>query len=498
VKSLFTLAIVVVALTGSAVAQNVPATPAWTLVARTSASVPLGTVDLAGLKDVPTVNGVSLAKRGYVEEEYFISDAANVYALEGETIDFLKAYGFGGGRTVAKADVPYKTRIVIRRPIDVGKFSGTVQIEPIRDVTEGVTTWQRTWPYLVSHGDIWIGFTVSKANVQTMHKAFDRARYGSLDIPDEGLRWDIMAQVAGLARSPRGPLAMLGFLDIAAIKPGLLRVYSSGWSLTGCMQAEFISKHHGRWHRGDGKPIIDGYLAGICPFGGPMLVPKDAAVIQMMSESEYQGMPELVRGVAGARQADSNAVGEKRFRWYDIAGASHADYSDQLQFTLSLQQAGIKTATTCAAPISRLPGVSHFARAALRNLDDWVRVGRYPPPGKVFELNADSTIKRDAHGNAMGGVRPHWTAAPLTTFVPATPASADAKPDPITGTVDGFCALLGHEKPLPKDVVSKLYKDRADYIDKVTDTVVALVNEKYLLPADGDTELAKVRETNLP
>lgn len=497
-KFFFALALIVAMTGAAALAQSVPATPVWTLVARTPNSIPLGTVDLAGLKNAPTLNGVALVKHGYVEEEYFISGRANIYAPEGETIDFLKTYGFGGGRVVAKANVPYKTRIVIRRPADIGKFSGTVQIEPIRDVTEGVTTWQRAWPYIVSHGDVWIGFTVSKANVEKLHKAFDPARYGSLDISDEGLRWDIMAQVAALARSPQGPLATLGFLDIAAIKPGLLRVYSSGWSLTGCMQAEFISKHHARWHRGDGKSVIDGYLAGICPFGGALPVPQDAAVIQIMSESEYQGVPELVRWVASARQPDSNAVGEKRFRWYDIAGSSHADYSDQLQFTLSLHQAGIKAAVNCAAPISRLPGVSDFARAALRNLDDWIRAGRYPPPGKLFELNADSTIKRDANGNALGGVRPHWTAAPLTTFVPATPAAPDAEPDPITGTVDGFCALLGHEKPLPKDVVSALYKDQADYVDQATDIIVALVNTKYMLAADGDTELAEVRKTKLP
>lgn len=496
-KSRFILAISYVAaalMGGAALAQSVPAVPTWTLVARTQVSVPLGTVDFAGapaLKNAPAVNMVPLAKYGYVEEEYFISGTANVYAPEGETIDFLKTYGFGGGRTVSKADVPYKTRIIIRRPVDVAKFSGTVQIEPIRDVTEGVTTWQRAWPYLVTHGDIWIGFTVSKANVEKMHKASDPARYGSLEISDEGLRWDIMAQVAGLARSAQGPLATLGFLDMALTKPGLLRVYSSGWSLTGCMQAEFISKHHARWQRGNGKPIIDGYLAGICPFGGVLPVPKDAAVIQVMSESEYQGVPELVRWVASARQPDSNAVGEKRFRWYDIAGASHADYSDQLQFTLSLHQAGIQGAVNCADPISRLPGVSDFARAALRNLDDWIRAGRYPPPGKLFELNTDSTIKRDANGNALGGVRPYWTAVPLTTFVPATP-------DPITGTVDGFCALMGHEKPLPKEVLSKLYKDQAGYIDKATDIVVALVNAKYMLAADGDAELAEVRKTKLP
>jgi hypothetical protein len=95
-------------------------------------------------------------------------------------------------------------------------------------------------------------------------------------------------------------------------------------------------------------------------------------------------------------------------------------------------------------------------------------------------------------------VRPYWTAAPLVTFVPSTPAAPDAKPDPITGTVDGFCALFGHEKPLPKEVVAKLYKDTADYIDQATDVVVALVNSKYMLPADGDAELAEVRKSKLP
>ena len=488
---------------GEIPAAGVPALPKWSLVPRTATSVPLGTVvveDTPALKNAPRENAVPLDKYGYVEEEYIISGTANLYAPDSTKAAF-GAYGFGEGQAVAKANVPYTTRILVRRPADIRKFSGTVQLEPIRDVTEWATTWEWTWPYMVATGDVWVGFTMSKDNIEKMHKKFDPARYAALDIPDEGLRWDIMAQVAWLMRSPDGPLGKLGFLDKAAILPGVMRVYSSGWSLTGCMQEEFINKgHHARARRPDGHPVIDGYVVGICPVGGKVDVPNDAAVMQVMSESEYRTSPDRPNNVAAVREPDATKAGEARYRWYDVAGVSHAGYLDQPQFSLTSYQMGMTKDVTiaCANPVSRLPGMNDFARAVFRNLDEWVRIGRYPPRGKQFQLNDDHTIKRDEYGNAEGGIRAYWVAAPDSAFVPTTAESPDTKPNPVTHAVGGFCPVIGHEEPFSKEQFAKLYKDPPDYVSKVTDAEIQLVNDRYLLATDADAELATVGKAKTP
>jgi len=69
-------------------------------------------VGLRTLADVP---------QAYVEEEIFVSGNATVYTYE-ET----------PRREVVvprDLDVPYKTRLVVRRPADAHRFSGTVVVE---------------------------------------------------------------------------------------------------------------------------------------------------------------------------------------------------------------------------------------------------------------------------------------------------------------------------------------------------------------------------------
>src|SRR5215831_9937975 len=61
---------------------------------------------------------IDLSKVGYVEEEYFVSGTANVYD-----------WGADGKPMVKGPNVPYTTRIRVRRPKDPAKFSGSVMVE---------------------------------------------------------------------------------------------------------------------------------------------------------------------------------------------------------------------------------------------------------------------------------------------------------------------------------------------------------------------------------
>ena len=58
---------------------------------------------------------LNLSAYGYVEEEFFVRGTANVYDWDS-----------AGHVTVRTADAPYTTRILMRRPVDPARFSGTV------------------------------------------------------------------------------------------------------------------------------------------------------------------------------------------------------------------------------------------------------------------------------------------------------------------------------------------------------------------------------------
>ena len=96
------------------------------VVARAGAQVPSPTVEgpitSPGGAFLPATT-IDLASVGYREEEYFMSGTASAYVNIGPL-------GLDGMWTVTPGDTAsYKTRIVVFRPIDARKFSGTVFVE---------------------------------------------------------------------------------------------------------------------------------------------------------------------------------------------------------------------------------------------------------------------------------------------------------------------------------------------------------------------------------
>ena len=162
---------------------------------------------------------------GYVEDEYFMSGTANVY--EEDAFQNPK---------VAIADAPYTTRLLVRRPARMEKFSGNIVIE-VLNATAMIDIdrmWVDTWRFFTRNGDIYIGIT-SKGQVVDALKRFDPERYAAInwDNPDRsrtpiaeikdnpmlfleeyesGLFWDMLIDLARLLRKDgeENPLAGYG------------------------------------------------------------------------------------------------------------------------------------------------------------------------------------------------------------------------------------------------------------------------------------------------
>ena len=433
-----------------------PALPKWSALPRSATSVPLATVVLDGaspLKGAPRENAVALDKLGYAEDELLVS-------------------GTAGGQ-------PYTVRLLIRRPADTNKFSGTIFLEPFAE-REASPVWTGTWSYLTDHRDVWIGISTEAS----LHRQADAARYGALKPPAAAARGEVLAQIAWLVRSNQGPFYGPGYIDRAMILPGVLRVYAAGWSDAGCLLNEFIgSGQHDKARRPDGRPLIDGYVTGACPQQAPGRIPRDAAVLQVVTESEFLTAA-VAQATAAKRRDDASKLEEERSRWYELAGTSRWSWSDQPQFSIALHQARQAAEPKCAKPVSRGAGSGPFLRAALSDLDWWMRSGRWAPAGKRFELAADGSLKRDETGAAQGGVRMAWVEVPTATFS--------------AGAGDGACSLFHTETPLPKESIARLYADRATYVEKLKDALIPLVNGRYLLTADADAEIARASNVNTP
>jgi hypothetical protein len=455
-----------------------PHLPTWILLPRTTTSIPLGTAVLDNVP--PPIATMPLAKHGYVEEEYIVSGKANIYAI--------------GGKRIWRADLPYTTRILVRRPADPAAFSGTIHLEPTQDGSELPATLMGAWPYFVRNGDIFVAWTAAKDNVSSLLQKFDPQRYAALSIPANGLRWDMMAQIAWLLRSSEGPLGKAGFNASAAQKAGGLRVYSTGSGATAEMQALFVNDgFHARARTPYGEPVIDAYVPAM---NIQRITPQeDAFIVRIMTESEFANPGTYDQ--PGAWVTRPAFRGQPiNLREYHIAGTSHADWDDQPQFNVVFHQLGISATMMpkCAQPIAQLPGKRHVVRALFAALDSWVREGKTPPPNRLFLLDPDHKPVRDPiSGNVVGSLRPFWINIPTARFgidntggSPASPISA------------AICKHFAYQVPFAKSRMAELYGGRANYLERVSQHLERMVKQRYLLPEEAAVERVLAEEILIP
>jgi hypothetical protein len=153
---------------------------------------------------------------------------------------------------------PYKTRIVVRRPIDARKFNGTAVVEWL-NVTLGLDVavdWTFAHTELIRDGFAWVGVSAQYVGVEggpgivpgpsQPLKTANPARYGSLDHPGDSFSYDIFSQAARAIRVPSGPNP-LGDLELE-------RVIATGHSQSAFRLVTYIDAIHPL------ARVYDGYL----------------------------------------------------------------------------------------------------------------------------------------------------------------------------------------------------------------------------------------------
>src|ERR1019366_7570821 len=114
---------------------------------------------------------VNLTKYGYEEQEYYASGTANRYRIKNPS----------GTATLVDSGHPYKTRIVVRKPLDPKRFNGIVVVEWYNvSAGQGIDfCWGGSYDYLMREGYAWVGVSAQRVGIKQLN-TWSPARYGSL------------------------------------------------------------------------------------------------------------------------------------------------------------------------------------------------------------------------------------------------------------------------------------------------------------------------------
>jgi Alpha/beta hydrolase domain len=465
------------------------------------------------------MTGFDLAQVGYTLEEFF---------LEGTATSFEPVGGLGAdGRwqvTPARR-APFVTRLVVCRPSDPGTFTGTVILEWL-NVSAGFDApahWMLTHRQVVRAGWAWAGVSAQRAGIEggsifesaaaesagaepdegsrslmlPALKASDPARYGGLSHPGDAFSFDIFSQAARAARGGGilGPLSAESVLAsgqsqsaihlvtyVNAVEPTVPPEAACDGYLIGSRAG--MAAPLGGW---DGRIRTEG------PDGVRIRPDRRAPVLTVQTETDITG---VLAGVS-ARQPDDDS-----FRWWEIAGAAHADtyvlggagFSDSGD--LPPAELARLTAPTdkplgiaCPAPVNA--GLQHHyvAQAALAHLDRWARGGPPPPSASRLETDPDDPMRllTDDSGIARGGIRTGWVDAPTSVLSGLAPDGAA-----------GLAVLLGTTRVFDDAELARRYPGgQDDYAAAFRATTERAVADGFVLAEDAD-EIVAVAAAGYP
>jgi hypothetical protein len=420
---------------------------------------------------------------GYTQEEFFASGTATAYAADGE----LGADG--RWKFTPASTAPYKTRFIVRRPSAPDRFNGTVVVEWLNvTVVEAGPDWTYTRRALVDDGAAWIGVSAQALGVvggtsliqtglaeQQAASGGIRAskpeRYGSLEHPGDQYAFDIYSQVGAALRSPGG-VPVLG--ESRARKIVAAGESQSAGFLTGYINAiQPVAQVFDGFFvhsRGAGAAQPDGTRAVRGSTTAYRFRP-DLNVPVMVFETETDVGPTL--RYATARQPDN-----RRLRIWEVAGTAHAD-------AYLLGAAG---GSLC--PGSEVnKGPQHYvANAAMAALFRWVEDGKAPPRAPRIRTTGDggTTIVRDEHGIARGGIRTPSVDAPVEILS----GESQVQTAPL-------CAIFGSTTPFDPATLSSLYPTREAYLRAFDKALDRAIEKGFVRRADRAEYAAEARTVSL-
>ena len=361
---------------------------------------------------------------------------------------------------------------------------------------DGSPDWFFLHRHLMRTGAAWVGVSAQKAGIDGggffdsgMHlKAVAPERYGSLSHPGDAFAYDMYTQAGAAVRSSTGPLAGIAVETVLAVGESqsavFLVTYVNAFDHAAAVYDGLLI--HGR---GSSGATLDGnmFRAGeALNFAGRQLIREDARVPVLTVQSETDLV--MMNGIRG-RQPDG-----ERFRWWEIAGASHFDTYGLIA---SQKDDGTLAPAELAAllvppdevigrktpgPVNSGPQQHYVLNAAIAHLEAWVRHGAEPPRAPRIESDESGdapVLVRDELGIAKGGIRTPWVDAPVAV---------------LSGQgYDGetLTALFGRTRPLTGEQLTRLYPEgQWDYLASFEKSVDEAIAAGFILADDREEILS--------
>ncbi|MFT5564365.1 MAG: hypothetical protein ACI970_001091 [Myxococcota bacterium] len=384
---------------------------------------------------------------GYIEEEFFIGGTAT--AIAGETAQ-------------------YRTRIVVRRPIDPTFFNGSVIFDwtnvTIPDDTDA--SWGPMQHMIMTRGYSYISVSAQRLAVEASPlalKQWDPVRYGSLNHPGDEFSYDIYSQAAEAA------LTATAMGDLA---PCIERRLAIGASQSGSRMKTYINQVH------ETAGVFDGFQPQIASPSGV----------------DRNGAPVLwVNSMSETSDVDGTPADSENFRLWELAGPAHTTqeysgytnaqlvhaHSNGLVDSYNREEANAwGYDQSPGACVSRNRYQVKFAwSAALVALDAWVRTGVAPEPMPRAARDVNGRMY-DAHGNLLGGVRGPLLDVPIATYYGGdVPDGSGA-----CGQVGGRTPLTGLTQVFDSATIAALYPTRQSYVSAFEAAVDDALAQGFMLP----------------
>jgi hypothetical protein len=411
-----------------------------------------------------------LAAHGYVEEEFFLSGTASTYAISGLNTG-----------TVLTSGNPYRTRIVVRRPVKPAKFNGTAIVEwyNVSNSYDQEVDWLQTYAHLMREGYAWVGVSAQRAGIHaavTGLRAWSPARYGTLDVTNGGailndaLSYDIFSQAGQAVRDGAG--GVLG--DRLRVR----HVLATGHS----QSAGRLRTYYNSIHPLAG--VYEGFLIRGVPGASTLRTDLTTPIWKLNTESDV-----LLLGQA-VRQPDTDYI-----RTWEVAGSTHGDLQLIAEHgPLRIRDVGAPpqdyppdapTYTCAARPFSRIPQ-HHVQGAAYDHLVRWAVTGIQPPHATPIQLvtTSPAVAARDTYGNALGGIR-------LSQHDVPTAVNSGLNSGP------GFCFLHGAYTPFDAGTLALLYPSHNHYLREVVDAARANLADGYITLDDFRLTKNAAREAEI-
>jgi hypothetical protein len=388
----------------------------------------------------------------------------------------------------AQESRPFTTRLLVRRPVDAARFNGVVLVDWL-NVSSG-SDFSVLWPsaerLITSDGYAWVGLTTQPVGAGFLRR-WDPIRYAAIEHPHpmddlppyvfgETLS-DGVFEAAGVAMREHGE-------RLFGRTPA--QVFGYGQSQSCGRIAGYIGE------LGTRQPAYDGFLmhsggasarsSASDPSGPSPLLTNVVPVFHVNSEFEALG------GAGRLCPAD-----HEHYRFWEVPGSGHAPVLASRQVMKErLRDHQDLTAGPAATPArygQPLVTVEYALQAAIDHLTRWATTGAEPPVvdriavkgmlaptetsfGDRVIMRQRADLRRDRHGNAVGGTRLPHVEAPTGRHLPSNDEAQ-------TSYSAGFV-------PFSKKKLARLYPAHDDYVGAVTESVNAAVTTGVLLPADGD------------